>query len=35
MRMILFLASEPVSTEKVRDIGWEKTTKGPIEFNQD
>lgn len=34
MRLVVFLASGPVSAGEVRDLGWEKTGKGPIEFGQ-
>lgn len=34
MRLITFISSEPVPAEKVRNLGWGKTTHGPIEFGQ-
>jgi hypothetical protein len=34
LRLVVFLASGPVSAGEVRDLGWEKTGKGPIEFGQ-
>lgn len=34
MRLIVFIAPEPVKTEEVRNLGWGKTGKGPIEFGQ-
>jgi hypothetical protein len=34
MRLIVFVAPEPVKAEDVRNLGWGKTGKGPIEFGQ-
>lgn len=34
MRLIVFIAPQPVRAEDVRNLGWEKTAKGPIEFGQ-
>ncbi len=34
MRLIVFIAGEPVKTGQVRNLGWEKTSEGPIEFGQ-
>jgi hypothetical protein len=34
MRLIVFIAHEPVKAEDVRNLGWGKTGKGPIEFGQ-
>lgn len=34
MRLVVILSSEPISIEKVRGLGWEKTVQGPIEFGQ-
>lgn len=34
MRLIVFIAPEPVKAEDVRNLGWGKTGKGPIEFGQ-
>lgn len=34
LRLVLFLSQEPVSTERVRNLGWERTVQGPIEFGQ-
>jgi hypothetical protein len=34
MRLIVFIAQEPVKPEDVRNLGWGKTGKGPIEFGQ-
>jgi hypothetical protein len=34
MRLIVFIAEEPVKAEDVRNLGWGKTGKGPIEFGQ-
>jgi hypothetical protein len=34
MRLVVLLSSEPVSAEKVRNLGWSKTAKGPVEFGQ-
>lgn len=34
MRLIVILAQEPVKAEDVRNLGWAKTSKGPIEFGQ-
>jgi hypothetical protein len=34
MRLIVFIAAEPVKPEDVRNLGWAKTGKGPIEFGQ-
>jgi hypothetical protein len=34
MRLILFLASEPVRIEDVRNLGWAQTGEGPIAFGQ-
>ena len=34
MRLIVFIAPEPVRAEDVRNLGWGRTVKGPIEFGQ-
>jgi hypothetical protein len=34
MRMIVFIAQDPVKAEDVRNLGWGRTGKGPIEFGQ-
>lgn len=34
MRLIVMLATDPVRTEDVRNLNWEKTGKGPVEFGQ-
>jgi hypothetical protein len=34
LRLVVFLASRPVRTEDVSNLGWEKTDRGPIEFGQ-
>ena len=34
MRLVVFIAAEPVRAEDVRNLGWGKTGKGPIEFGQ-
>lgn len=34
LRLVLFLSEEPVMTENVRNLGWERTMQGPIEFGQ-
>jgi hypothetical protein len=34
MRLIVFIAQEPVKAEDVRNLGWGRTDKGPIEFGQ-
>ena len=34
MRLVVFIAAEPVHAEDVRNLGWGKTGKGPIEFGQ-
>jgi hypothetical protein len=34
LRLIVFISPEPAKTEKVRNLSWEKTGKGPIEFGQ-
>lgn len=34
MRLVLFISREPVPAEAVRNLGWGKTSKGPVEFGQ-
>jgi len=34
LRLVVFLSGEPVSPEKVRNLGWDQTKLGPIEFGQ-
>jgi hypothetical protein len=34
MRLVVFIAPEPVKAGDVRNLGWGKTGKGPIEFGQ-
>jgi hypothetical protein len=34
LRLVVFLSQEPVSAEKVRNLGWERTFQGPIEYGQ-
>lgn len=34
LRLVVILSGNPVSPERVRNLGWEKTTAGPIEFAQ-
>ncbi|MES2467490.1 MAG: LssY C-terminal domain-containing protein [Verrucomicrobiota bacterium] len=34
LRLITVISSHPVPAEKVRNLGWAKTEKGPIEFGQ-
>jgi hypothetical protein len=34
MRLVVFIAPEPVRAEDVRNLGWGKTLKGPIEYGQ-
>ena len=34
LRLVVFLSEEPVSSEKVRNLGWERTYQGPIEYGQ-
>jgi hypothetical protein len=34
MRLIVFLSSKPIPAENVLNLGWAKTTMGPIEFAQ-
>ena len=34
MRLIVFIAPDPVKAENVRNLGWGKPGKGPIEFGQ-
>jgi hypothetical protein len=34
LRLVVFLASDPVAPEKVRNLGWDQTRKGPIESGQ-
>lgn len=34
MRLIVFISHEPVRAENVRNLGWAKTGKGPVEFGQ-
>lgn len=34
LRLVVFLSREPVTPEKVRNIGWDQTKLGPIEFGQ-
>jgi hypothetical protein len=34
LRLVVFLAPEPVAAEKVRNLGWDRTRQGPVEFGQ-
>lgn len=34
LRLVVFLSRDPVSTEKVRNLGWDQTREGPVEFGQ-
>jgi hypothetical protein len=34
LRLVVFLSSEPVAAEKVRNLGWDRTRQGPIEYGQ-
>jgi hypothetical protein len=34
LRLVVFLSKEPVSPEKMRNLGWDQTKLGPIEFGQ-
>lgn len=34
LRLVVFLSREPVTPEKVRNIGWDQTRQGPVEFGQ-
>lgn len=34
LRLVVILSGEPVSSEKVRNLGWDQTKLGPIEFGQ-
>lgn len=34
MRLVVFIASEPIPAGHVRNLGWGKTGKGPIEYGQ-
>jgi hypothetical protein len=34
LRLVVFLSETPVAAEKVRNLGWDQTQQGPIEFGQ-
>lgn len=34
LRLVVFVADEPVPAEKVRNLGWDETKWGPVEFGQ-
>lgn len=34
LRLVVFLSENPVGPGKVRNLGWDQTRKGPIEFGQ-
>jgi hypothetical protein len=34
LRLVVFLSQSPVSSEKVKNLGWDHTKQGPIEFGQ-
>ncbi|MBL9131288.1 MAG: LssY C-terminal domain-containing protein [Verrucomicrobiaceae bacterium] len=34
LRLVVFLSEEAVETEKVRNLGWDQTTWGPVEYGQ-
>lgn len=34
LRLVVFLSSTPVTAAQVRNLGWERTAVGPIEFGQ-
>jgi hypothetical protein len=35
LRLVIFLSAEPVAAEQVRNLGWERTKQGPIEFSRE
>lgn len=34
LRLVVFLSQSPVSSEKIKNLGWDHTKQGPIEFGQ-
>lgn len=34
LRLVVFVSGTPVRTEEVRNLGWARTSQGPIEFGQ-
>ena len=34
LRLVVFLADDPVEAEEVRNLGWDQTTWGPVEYGQ-
>lgn len=34
LRLIVLVSSQPIQSEDVRNLGWERTSMGPIEFGQ-
>jgi hypothetical protein len=34
LRLVVFLSPTPVSTPRVRNLGWDRTGAGPVEFGQ-
>lgn len=34
LRLVVFVADEPVPAEKVQNLGWDQTKWGPVEFGQ-
>jgi LssY C-terminus len=35
LRLVLVLSRDPVAPEKVRNLGWDRTKQGPVEFSQE